>query len=202
MGRIHSILQKYADPLGWLAAEGMVYRFSGSALNTVATGATSFATTSPTFLLNVAASAEVAVIPAEMRLFQAGTVAGGAITYLMEMDNAARYTSGGTAMTVQNAKTTGPALPSGVAMYSTVSSAIVATNAVGIQMDAALLGQDVSPAEGAVQTISWEPKAGLDFLVPNGTVGASWLVNTSAGVTGPTWHFNFKAAVVPLAWMT
>ena len=200
--RIARLFREAADPFGVLAAEGYLYRFAGSALNTTATGATSFATTTPTFLLSVAAGAQVAVIPAEMRLFQAGTVAGGAITYLMEMDNADRYTSGGTAMTAQNAKTDGLALPSAVKAYSTVGSAITATNAVGIRMDGALLGQDVSPAEGAVQTVSWEPKAGVDFLVPTASAGASWLINTSAGSTGPTWFFSFKAAVVPLDWFS
>lgn len=202
MSQIETIFRNYTDAFGYLAAQGRMYRFSGAALNTVATGATSVATTTPTFLLHVTAGTQYAVIPAEMRLFQAGTVAGGAITYLMEMDNADRYTSGGTAMLSFNCRIGGPALPSGIAMYSTAGSAIVATDAVGIRMDGALLGQDVSPAEGAVNQLVWTPQAGPDFLVPTATLGASWLVNTSAGTTGPTWFFSFKAAVVPLDWMT
>jgi len=202
MGQLDTIFREYTDPFGYLAAQGRMYRFAGSALDTVAVGATSVATTTPTFLMNVVAGTQYAVIPAEARLFQAGTVAGGAITYLMEMDNADRYTSGGTAMTVQNVRTTGAAIPAGVAMYSTVGSAIVATNAVGIRMDGALLGQDVSPAEGAVNSIVWSPTAGVDILAPTASLGATWLVNTSAASTGPTWFFSFKAAVVPLSWLT
>ena len=202
MGQLSTIFRNYEDPFGFLAAEGYMYRFGGSALDTTATGATSFATTTATFLLEVQAGTQYAVIPAEARLFQAGTVAGGAITYLMEMDNADRYTSGGTAMTTLNVKTDGPAIPSGVTFYSTAGGAIVSTNAVGVRMDGALLGQDVSPAEGAVQSIIWTPQAGIDILAPTASLGASWLINTSAAVTGPTWLFSFKAAVVPLAWLT
>lgn len=200
MARIHTIFQKYADPFGYLAAEGLMYRFAGSALNTTATGATSFATTTPTFLMVVPAATQYAVIPAEMTLSQAGTVAGGAITYLMEMDNANRYTSGGTAMTVFNSH--GKTIPSGIAMYSTVGSAITATNAVGIRMDGALLGPDVSPAEGAITAVKWQASNGPDCLIPTSALGATWLINTSAGVTGPTWLFSFKAAVVPLDWFS
>lgn len=202
MSQIETIFRNYNDAFGYLAAQGRMYRFAGSALNTTATGATSFATTTPTFLLHVTAGTQYAVIPAEVRLFQAGTVAGGAVTVLIEADNADRYTSGGTAMTVQNARTDGAALPTGVAAYSTVGSAIVATNAVGVRLAGYLLGQDVSPAEGAVNEVTWVPQAGPDILVPTASVGASFLVNTSAASTGPTWFFSLKAAVVPLDWLS
>lgn len=200
MSQIETIFRNYNDAFGYLAAQGRMYRFAGSALNTTATGAVSFATTTPTFGIFVDAGADYAVIPAEVRLFQAGTVAGGAVTVLIEVDNADRYTSGGTAMTSQNVRTDGPALPTGVTAFSTVGSAITATNAVGIRLAGYLLGQDVSPAEGAVNEVIWVPQAGPDILVPTASVGASFLVNTFAGTTGPTWFFSLKAAVVPLDW--
>ena len=195
------------DPFGYLAAEGYMYRFSGAALNTTATGATSFATTTPTFVCVVDAATQYAVIPAEARLFQAGTVAGGAVSVLMEIDNADRYTSGGTALLSQNCKTDGPTLASrvttgAIAMYDTNGSAITATDAVGIRTFGALLGQDVSTAEGAVNEVSWAPQAGIDILTPTSSLGASWLINTFAGTTGPTWFYSFKVAVVPLSWLT
>jgi hypothetical protein len=209
MGQLDTIFRDYNDPFGYLSSQGRMYRASGAALNTVATGATSFATTTPTFLLRVKAGANYAVIPAEARLFQAGTVAGGAITYLMEIDNADRYTSGGTELLYQNCKTNGTALGSlpsftsgDIQMFDTNSSAITATNAVGIRLDGALLGQDVSTAEGAVNEIVWAPQAGIEILAPTASLGASWLINTSAGTTGPSWFYSFKFAVVPLAWLT
>ena len=207
MGQLSTIFANYQDPFGYLASEGYMYRFSGATLATTATGPQSYATTTPTFILVVDAGTQFAVIPAEMRLFQAGTVAGGAITYLMEMDNADRYTSGGTALVSQNVKTTGPTLASrvtagAIAMYDTNSTAITATDAYGIRMDGGLLGMDVSPAEGAVQTIIWTPQAGIDILAPSSTLGASWIINTStAAGAGATWIYSFKAAVVPLGWL-
>lgn len=208
MSQLDSIFRNYQDAFGYLASQGMMYRFSGAALNTTATGGTSFATTTPTFLLNVKAGVQYAVIPAEARLFQAGTVGGGAITVLMEFDNADRYTSGGTALLAQNCKTNGPTLASklaatgDIAMYDTNSSAITATDAVGIRAAGYLLGQDVSPAEGAVNEVTWTPVAGIDILAPTASLGASWIINTSAGTTGPTWFYSFKVAVVPLSWLT
>ena len=201
-GQLETIFREYADPFGFLAAQGRMYRFHPAALSTTATGATSFATTTPTFMLTIAVATQYAVIPAEARLFQAGTVAGGAITYLMEVDNAARYSSDGTALTASNVRMGGAAIPSGIAMYDTNSSAITATDAAGTRIDGALLGQDVSPAEGAVNAVVWSPVAGVDILVPTASLGASWIINTSAGTTGPTWLYSFKAAVVPLDWLT
>jgi hypothetical protein len=76
-------------------------------------------------------------------------------------------------------------------MYSRISSAIVATNAFGIQMWAPLVGQDVSPAEGVTNELVWTPPAGVpDFLIGP----AAWLINTNAATTGPTWNFAFKIA--------
>lgn len=207
MGQLSTIFRDYVDAFGYLAAEGYMYRFSGAALNTTATGPTSFATTTPTFLLHVKAAVQFAVIPAEVRLFQAGSVAGGAVTVLIETDNANRYTSGGTALLSQNVKTNGPTLASrlaaagDIAAYDTNGSAITATDAVGIRLYGALLGQDVSPAEGAVNEVIWTPQAGVDVLAPTATLGASLVVNTFAANTGPTWFYSIKAAVVPLGWL-
>ena len=205
MGQLATIFRNYQDPFGFLAAEGYMYRFSGAALNTTATGATSFATTTPTFCFVIDAATQYAAIPAEARLFQAGTVGGGAVSVLMEIDNADRYTSGGTALLSQNCLTKGPTLASRItagamAMYDTNSTAITATDAVGIRTYGALLGQDVSPAEGAVNEIIWTPSAGPDILKTTSTLGATWLINTFAASTGPTWFWSLKVAIIPLAW--
>lgn len=183
------------DPAAWLAAEGRVYYGAGAALNTAVTGATSFATTTPTLLLDVPEN--TTAIPLMARLFQAGTVAGGAVTVLIEIDNADRYTSGGTAATVLGARTTG-AKTQASTLYSTAGSAITATDAVGVRLAGYLLGQDVSPAEGAVNEVIWTPTAGLDLLVGP----AAFIVNTFAAVTGPTWFFSVKWAEIPTEWIT
>ena len=55
---------------------------------------------------------------------------------------------------------------------------------------------------GTGGAVIWSPVAGIDILVPTASLGASWIINTSAGTTGPTWIYEFKAAVVPLDWLT
>ena len=98
MGQLSTIFRNYQDALGFLSAEGMVYRLGEATLAGTTTGPQAYATTTPTLGVFVDADADYIVIPLELQMMQAGTVAGGAITVLMEMDNADRYTSGGTAL--------------------------------------------------------------------------------------------------------
>ena len=200
MPLIADLFRDCPDPFAWLSSQGKLYRLGGAALNTTATGATSFATTTPTFGVFLDAASGLAMIPAEWRMMQAGTVGGGAVTVLMEMDNADRYTSGGTAMTVMSTDLLSAALPAGASAFSTAGGAITATDAVGVRMAGWLLGQDVSPAEGAVNEIVWRAGPGPDILRTTAAAGASWLINTSAGSTGPTWFWSGKVAIVPLDW--
>lgn len=191
MGYVTNILRHAQNPYAVLAAEGKVWNLGASAINTTATGTTTLANTTPTFMLDVPSG--VTCIPLLASLQQAGTVAGGAVQVIMEVDNADRYTSGGTALTALNAKIGGPALTSlntNLAMYSTIGSAITATNAYGVQIWAPLVGQDVSPAEGVTNELVWTPPGSPEILVGP----AAWLIYTNAGTTGPTWQFSFKVA--------
>ena len=191
MGYITNLLRHANNPLSVLAAEGRVFDFNTSAINTTVTGTTTLANTTPTWLLDLPSG--VTAIPVLAALQQAGTVAGAAVQVIMEKDNADRYTSGGTAMTIYNDM--GNSVPSsgGVspAMYSRVGSAITATDAYGIQMWAPLVGQDVSPAEGVTNELVWTPPGALDIIKGPG----AWLINTNAGTTGPTWHGYFKVVL-------
>ncbi|KKM13472.1 hypothetical protein LCGC14_1715850 [marine sediment metagenome] len=193
MGAIESIFRQAHNPVAVLTAQGRVFNLSASAINTTTLGTTTLANTTPTWLLDVPTG--ITCFPISSSLQQAGTVAGGAITVIMETDNADRYTSGGTALTVLNARTDGGALPSsgGVspAMYSRISTAITATNAYGNQIWSVIVGQDISPAEGVPNELVWTPPAGApEFLVGP----AAWLIYTNAASTGPTWLFSFKIA--------
>lgn len=188
MGYIKNLLYQAQNPMSVLAVEGRVFDFNTSAINTTVTGTTTLANTSPTWLLDIPDG--VTAIPLLASLQQAGTVAGAAVTVIMEKDNADRYTSGGTAMTVYNDMA--KSVPTGVAMYSRIGSAIVATDAYGIQMWAPLVGQDVSPAEGVTNELVWTPPGALDFIKGPG----AWIINTNAGTTGPTWYGYFKVALV------
>lgn len=173
-----------------LASQGKVFYASDADQNDLVTGQTSFANTTPTFLLDIP-SGTVAV-PLMMTLCQTGTVAGGAVDIIMEFDNATRYASGGTSETAFNARSDKGAV------YQTDRNSRLFTGATasagyGIRVMGLTTGQDVSPAEGAVQEIIWTPPAGFDFLVGP----ASWAVYTYAGTTGPTWFWTFKWAEWP-----
>lgn len=189
MGTIHA-LTKQADLLSFLASSGRVYYASDADQNDLVTGQTSFADTTPTFLLNVPTG--TTAIPLMLRLSQTGSVAGGAIDVIMEFDNAGRYSSGGTSETVLGAKTTG-ALTNACTLYSGATAAA----GYGIRVMGMTVGQDVSPAEGSPNEIVWTPAAGLDFLVGP----AAWAIYTYAGTTGPTWFWTIKWAEVPTGWV-
>ncbi len=191
MGAITNIFRHASNPLAVLASQGRVFDLGASAINTTTLGTTTLANTTPTWLLDIPTG--ITCIPILASLQQAGSVAGAAITVIMEKDNADRYTSGGTALTVYNDR--GKSLPafSGVspAMYSRIGSAIVATNAFGIQLWAPLVGPDLSAADGVTNELIWTPPMGApDYLVGP----AAWIINTNAGSTGPTWNFSFKIA--------
>lgn len=173
------------DPT-YLAANGRVYYASDADYDDRVTGQTSAANTTPTFLLNVPSG--TTAIPLMMSLCQAGTVAGGAVDVLMVIDNANRYGSSGTAETALCARTDITAAPA-----CTLYSSPTATDAYGVRIMGLTIGQDVSPAEGAVQEIIWTPQAGMDFLVGP----AAWLVYTYAASTGPSWYWSFKWAEFP-----
>jgi hypothetical protein len=196
MSTWRNILQHYNDPAAYLASEGRVFYAADAAAGDLVTGQTSFATTTPTFQLTVPAGS--VAIPLGMRLMQMGTVAGGAITVLMEFDNASRYGSSGTAETIL------PALTSAATTFNTCTfrSNPTATDAYGIRVAQWFVGPDVSTAEGAVQEITWAPSAGLDLLNGGASTGASWNVYTFAGSTGPSWGWSFKFGVIPTTWLT
>jgi hypothetical protein len=137
-----------------------------------------------------------------MRLFQTGTVAGGAIGVIMEIDDTDRYSSGGTVATVlaTNLRGAREGMVAGVTpkLWSATGSAVVATNAYGVRHAGYTLGQDVSPAEGAVNELIWTPSAGVDFLIGP----ASWLIYTYvAAGQAPSWIWSFKFAQFPSSWM-
>ena len=188
-GWLATLLRDQPNPFPVLSARGQVFNASAAAQDTAVTGATSFATTTPTFLLDV--PEDTIAIPAYMSLNQSGTVAGAAISVLMETDNADRYTSGGTAATVLNKLTTGGKTALST-LHSATGSAIVATDAYGVRIMGLVTGQDVSPAEGAIQEIVWTPASGIELLVGP----AAWLIYTYAATTGPTWLWSFSWAEI------
>lgn len=198
MGTVLNVFRHSNNPVATLTEMGYVYDLSEATLNGTCTGPTSFATTSPTLIFALDAASGLAAIPLYLSLGQTGTVAGGAISVLMEKDNADRYTSGGTAATAVKNNTMVAGLPTGASAFSTTGSAIVATDAAGIRMWGVTVGMDVSPAEGVSNELVWTPPAGPEVLITTAALGATWIINTSASTTGPTWFWAMKVAVFPL----
>jgi hypothetical protein len=182
MGLVNRELAK-GNLMGYLAATGRIFTASAAAANTTVTGATSFATTTPTFLLDIPEG--TTALPLRFTGGQTGTVAGAKVDIIVEWDNADRYTSGGTEATWLNQM-----FHSRLAVcdfYSATGTAITATNAYGVRDMALSIGQDVEPAEGALQEIIWTPNAG-----PIGLRGpAAWLLYAFAGTTAPTLWYTF-----------
>lgn len=168
-----------ADYLWRLALEGRLFTASDTDQNDLITGQTSFADTTPSILLRVPAG--TVALPLFVNLSQTGSVAGGAIDVIIEIDDADRYASGGTV------ETTFSGLASRRRRPTTCSPVTGATTSSGYgnRVWAATIGQDVSPAEGAVQGPFWRPEMPYFLEGP-----ASFLVYTYAGTTGPTWFWS------------
>ena len=169
-----------------LAMEGRVFFASDADANDLVLGQTSFADTTPTFLLRVPTS--TVAMPLFFSLAQMGSVAGGAVTVTAEIDNADPYASGGTSETILSSRTTQPVTPA-CTLYS---NATVTTGNYGVQVDNWLLGPDISPAEGAPNKVIWTPPVPI-FLVG----AASFKVYTWAATTGPSWGWSFAWAEIP-----
>ena len=177
-----------ADWLRALAMDGKVYLASDADANDMVTGQTSFADTTPTFLLRVPSG--TTAIPLYANLQQAGTVAGAFITVTVEIDNADPYASGGTAETILSSRTDQPSSPA----CSVYSNPTVTTGNYGVQVESRVVGQDVSPAEGANNNILWTPQVPMFLVGP-----ASLKIYTYAGTTGPTWLWAIGWAELPTA---
>lgn len=178
-----TVKQMIARNINWfdvLTAEGRTFYAADADQDDKVTGQTSFANTTPTFMLRVPAG--TVCVPLLVALGQSGTVAGDAISVIIESDNADRYSSGGTAETVYSART-GGTVSNAVTAYSTATaSAGYGTRVMGVTV-----AQDVAPAEGISNEIIWTP-SGPDYLVGP----ASFLVYTFAASTAPTWFWTLK----------
>ena len=183
-----------ASYLDALAREGRIFVANDADENDRVTGATSFAATTPTFLLDVPNG--TVAIPLYVKLVQAGTVAGDFITVHVSADNGSRYTSGGTAEDVNSSRTDNPTSPA-CTLYSTGGSAIVAAAATTrlTILDHYKMPEDVDLAS-ADAAGNWQYKWRPAY--PIYVVGAgAFLVNTYAGTTGPTWEWTVAWAEIP-----
>lgn len=187
-------------PLGadfaWkLALDGRVFVASDADQNDRVTGQTSFADTTPTFLLHNPATSGIVCVPFYYQLVQTGTVAGGDIGIETEVRSPSAYASSGTSEGVSSAffgRANVPGFSAAPVNLCLLYSGATASSGAGRVMGHATLAADVSPAEGVINVYEWTAPSGL-LLGPNSSLG----VYTYAATTGPTWGWHFGWAELP-----
>lgn len=182
----------YTADIAWrLALEGRVFIAGDGDQNDRVTGQTSFANTTPTFLLDNPGTSNVLVIPFYYQLAQTGAVAGGDIAVETEIVAPSAYSTGGTSERIRNARIgMGSGRPSPKCRLFSGATALAG---YGIAVGHATLAADVSGAEGIINIYEWQCPTGV-MLDP----GTSLNVFTSASTTGPTWGWHFVWAEIPL----
>lgn len=179
-----------------LGLQGRIYCATDADANdVVVSGVTSFADTTPTFLIDVPSG--TVCLPQHVQLVQAGSVAGAVIYVTLAIcSTAVSYASGGTAEAVFGARTDKPNTQA-CSFYSlpTCTTALLTKQVWSAQM-----GPDISPAEGAVPEFLWTPEKNGHPLILVGP--ASFAVFTYAGTTSPTWLWSVAWAEMPAAAVT
>ena len=178
-----------------IAVGGHKFYASDADANDLVTGQTGFDATTPTFLLRNPATSSVICLPLFFTLNQTGTVAGGAVDTIGVLDRQDRYSTGGTSEGIISSR---PKLVRNPACL--LYSGATATAAVAGEhrrLSGITAGQDVSPAEGALQEFLWTPTSVMEILDP----GTSMLIYTYAATTGPTWFWTFAWAEIPPEWL-
>jgi hypothetical protein len=161
--------------------------------NDAVTGQTSFASTTPTFMLRNPVGSDKVLFPPYYNLTQSGSVAGGDITVVTEVD-ADVYSTGGTSERVKNQRYGMAGAPTNKGLLYSGATAIAGYGIV--TGTPATLAPDVSPAEGVINIYEWSNPGGV--LLDPGTCLKSF---TYAASTGPTWLWGFPWFEIPLSWL-
>jgi len=172
------------DLLLGLGIYGQIFIASDADQNDTVTGQTSFANTTPTFLIDVPLG--ITIIPLYVDLSQTGTVAGGDIELILEMDSIDRYNTGGTSEKVVSNRTSG-GNPNICSIYSNPT----AIAGYGMRLFSADIAPDVSPAEGILPGPLWTPAVPIFLVGPAAFIVYSW-----AGTTGPSWLWSISWAEI------
>lgn len=187
--------QKSYDFSWIIGAQGRLFLAGDADQNDRVTGQTSFANTTPTFLLHNPSTSGVVCIPAFVQLGQAGTVAGGDINIEVEVNSPSAYASGGTAEKAISGAIGMTGAPTEACIFYTGATA---TAGYGITAHAGYtLAPDVSPAEGVINVLEIILPVGL-FLWPDSSLN----IFTYAGTTGPTWRWFAGWYELPTEWFT
>lgn len=173
------------------AAAGRLICAGDAADGDLVLGQTSFVATTPTFALNVPTGS--LAVPVELVLQQAGSVAGGAISVVIEVSSSVGvYASGGTAEK-QLSIYAGSTFATSCVTYSNPTT----TAGYGISIASWLRGPDISTAEGAADEIVWRPDFPIFLQGPVALKVFTW-----AGTTGPSWLWSLKYLDLPAGLLT
>ena len=175
-----------------LLADGRVFCASDADENDRVTGQTSYAATTPTFLLRVPSG--TTAIPLWVSLGATGSVAGGDISILMSYDRVDRYGSAGTSEAIASMHTGRP-----VTVGSTLYSGATAAAATDARL---LFASGELPAVAGAGTATRSDNtiflaAMKDFFPPYLVGPSAWLIFTWAATTGPTYEWSVGWAEIP-----
>ena len=171
---------------------GYAFVASDADQNDRVTGQTSFANTTPTFMLRNPVGSDRLIFPPFYHLNQTGTVAGGDIAVETEVDRDV-YSSSGTSEGVSRQRF---GMATGPVNRGLLYSGATAIASYGRAVGSVTLAPDVSPAEGVINIYQWDNPGGV-LLDP----ATSLKVFTSAASTGPTWAWYFPWYEIPLSWL-
>lgn len=183
---LREMLERCLDVAGLLTLEGRGYISSDADQNDLVTGQTSFANTTPTFILRVPTG--TTCIPLGFSAGQGGTVAGDTVFVVGEFDfDKDAYASGGTSELVKSTLKNSP-----FANQCTLYSGATATAGYGVRNWYIQVAQDIAPAEGISNEIIYTPFGIKPLIGP-----ACWKIFTYAGTTGPSWGWQFEWLEIP-----
>ena len=175
-----------------LAAEGRTFFVSNAAMETaLAVAVTSYVDTTPIFLVDIPTG--TTMVPMEVILNQGGTVAGGVITVLITVDGIARYSSGGTVLTVRPGKVNPP-----TTAPSSVATAYSGPTAAAVNLDRTLYGDIL--VQGVTNTAASILNHNVRWIADSPTYingPGSLVIYTFAATTNASWFFHIKWAELP-----
>ena len=183
---LREMLERCLDVSGLLTLEGRGYMSADADQNDVMLGTTSFANTTPTWLLSVPEG--TAAIPIGFSAGQATPVAGDTIFVIGEFDfDKDAYASGGTSKAVKSTLKNSP-----FTNKCTLWHLPTATAGYGVRNWYIQLAQDIAPAEGISNEIIWTPFGLKPLIGP-----ACWKIFTYAATTAPSWGSQIEWLEIP-----
>lgn len=175
-----------------LLFQGRIFVSSDADENDRVTGQTSYAATTPTFLLKVPTG--TVAVPLQVNLGQAGTAAGGDISVVLAFDNIERYSTGGTSEAVKSLRTDAP-VSNSCLLYSgaTAANAGACRTLLSVGEIPAVAGAGTAKREDSLLVFS----AFQQFIPPVLVGPSAFLVFSYAASTGPSWEWSIVWAEMP-----